>query len=65
MGESRIAHDSAWAAASALMAILEPVFRPEEVAEAHTLIYEHIRACVEAAFMMRSRELQRLQPERN
>ena len=64
MGEShRIADDAAWAAASALMAILEPVFRPEEVADAHALLFEHIRACVEAAFVMRNKEI--LKPELN
>jgi hypothetical protein len=44
MGENRVAHDSAWACATALMEILEPLFRPEELADAHALFVEHIKA---------------------
>ena len=65
MGESRIAHDAAWACTVALMQILGPAFAPEEVGAATQMIYEHIKACVNAAFMMKNQEARRLNPGRN
>jgi hypothetical protein len=65
VGENRSIHDAAWSCATFLVEKLEPVFMPTELRDAHELIFDAVRAAIEAAFIARARELQRLQPSRN
>ena len=65
MSEDRTIHDAAWTCASILVANLKPVFMPSELPDAHELIYETVRAAMEAAFIKRAREIARLNPSKN
>ena len=65
MGEGRIAHDAAWAGAAALTEAIRGLFRPEEIKDAHTLIFEHFLAAIEAAFIQKSRQDARIRPHLN
>jgi hypothetical protein len=62
---TRIVHDAAHACAASLMGIFEPILLPWEARDAGGLIYEHVKAAIEAAFLMRSRELRRLRASEN
>jgi hypothetical protein len=65
VSESRtIIDEAAWRCASILVANLKPVFMPAEVRDAHELIYETVRAAMEAA-LLRTKENARLKPCNN
>jgi hypothetical protein len=63
--QNRLIHDAAWTCASSIMDSINMVFMPAEVRDAHELIYQNVRAAIEAAFIMRTRENARLKPSCN
>jgi hypothetical protein len=56
--------DAAWRCASILVANLKPVFMSSELPDAHELIFETVRAAMEAVFL-RTKEIARLKPCNN
>jgi hypothetical protein len=56
----RLIHDAAFAAATSLMDDLRPLFRDDEVRDGWEIMFETIKAAIEAAFIARYREHERL-----
>jgi hypothetical protein len=63
MSQEVIAHDAAWASATSIIEMLEPIFRDGgEAYDAFGEIYNRIKAAIEFAFAERLAEIRRLQP---
>lgn len=62
MGIISIAADAAHPCAVSIVECLRPAFREEELNDVFREVFDRVKAAVEAALIIRTRELQRLDP---
>jgi hypothetical protein len=62
MSRNRLIHDTAWAAALAILDSVRHLIREDEHKDAHGVFYEIIKAAIEGLHILQAREDVRLLP---